>query len=159
MQWSLWKEELHFLFIYFWETSLSKIKPQGRKADNNKWGNTLGSTWVTAIALTLLRVFSKNINLQVVRMMFSLKITTYPNIQHIQVIDSPICHQKGLYSLWICAIHEPPQTWDRCFQWRAKYWMSAISLHNYNFKSWKTNSSSQFLYHVTTYLAPTIPRV
>lgn len=84
----------------FEETSLNKIKPQGSEVDNNKWGNTPGSTWVTAIKLTLLRRFKKkkkkNINLQVVRVMLSLKITTYPNIQHILVIKSTICHQKGL---------------------------------------------------------------
>lgn len=82
---------------FFGETSLSKIKPQGRKGDDNKWGNTPGSTWVTAIKLTLLRrFFKKNINLQVVRVMLSIKITTYPNIQCILVIKSTICHQKGL---------------------------------------------------------------
>ena len=47
--------------------------------------------------ITLLRrLFLKNINLQVVRVILGIKITTYPNIQHILVIKSTICHQKGL---------------------------------------------------------------
>lgn len=85
----------------------ARLNHKEEKAGDNKWGNTPGSTWVTAIKLTLLR-FSRNINLQVVRVILSLKITTYPNIQYILVIKSAICHQKGLsfplirFPPWTC---------------------------------------------------------
>ena len=146
---------------FFGETSLSKIKPQRRKADDDKWGNTPGSIWTTAIKLPYLGgFFLKNINLPVVRVILSIKITTYPNIQHILVIKSTICHQKGL----LLSEFIPPMNLPGHFK-RETGFNDSLNTGCQPFncitnsQSWKTDPSSLLLYCVTTHLPPTIPRV